>query len=1206
MGLVSFNLLGGFQARLGDGRGLPVPTAKAQALLAYLALPPGRAHPRDKLAALLWGDRRDAQARHSLRQALVALRKTLAGVRPPPLLIDGESVALDPAAVEVDATAFEQLVADGSPAALEEAAALYHGDLLAGLGVTEPTFEEWLLGERERLRELAIEALSKLLRHQSDAGAIEAAIQTAVRSLAFDPWQEAVHRALMRLYLRQGRRGMALKQYQLCVSILQRELSAEPEPETKQLYQEILQQRLPASPANEAPGASGTREPQPGAGPAQPERVAQFAAPDVSAGFPTLRVPEAPVPQHTAASLLDQLVQGRFVGRHRELAQLQRRWALAQEGHLVLISGEPGVGKTRLADELIAHAQETGATILQGGCYEYEATTPYLPFVEALRDWVHAQPVDTLRTLVQAFAPELAKLAPEIDVKLGPTTANPPLPPSEERLRLFDNVARFLQSLAAGRGLLLFIDDLHWADLGTLSLLHYVLRHMRTERLLILAAYRDVGLDRSHPLSSALVDWNRERMTTRIALRRLSQEETGAFVAAMFGQASIASGFPEVIYRETEGNPFFIEEVIKSLIEEGQIYREGDRWHCQQIPELWIPQSIREAIGRRLARLSPACTDMLHTAAALGKVFSYGQLSAALATKEHQLLDTLDEAAAAQLIRPETGDAFVFSHDKIREVLCEELNPIRRARLHLHIGEALERLCASRPDVPIQDLAHHFAHGGDLERSLRYSIRAAEEAERLFAHDESLKFLQQARQSASELNLMDQVSSLDERMGDTYALRGPIHLAVEAYARALSLATPPETRAALKAKIGGIYAVGGGASGLRYLQEALDELNPRTQRIERANATALVGRYHHYRSEQAKAIEFLERARELAEPDDDARSLSMIHTYLAGAYQHLTRFDESERWARANIELSERKCFPLAAAYGYEFLSECACFRGLWEDALTYAARNREIGERIGAQARVAWAHFARGNALYGKGHLSEARAVARTGLELADSIGEGRLATWMQPLLAIIEVDMGDDEAALTDAERGRVRADESGQIILQCWSLHALGYRYMQREEWSPALEYYERATALWRPTENRAASLLIGASAAEAYLGTGCVAEAAQRIDEYVTIARFAQAPHPSARAKRVQGEVYAAREAWDSAGQAYDDAVAHLDELGSRLELGRALFHRGVMWRSRGNTSAARADVTRAREIFREIGASRDRHRAEQLLQGLPGS
>jgi tetratricopeptide (TPR) repeat protein len=332
----------------------------------------------------------------------------------------------------------------------------------------------------------------------------------------------------------------------------------------------------------------------------------------------------------------------------------------------------------------------------------------------------------------------------------------------------------------------------------------------------------------------------------------------------------------------------------------------------------------------------------------------------------------------------------------------------------------------------------------------------------------------------------------------------------------------------------------------------------------------------------------------------------MIYTYLAGAYQHLTRFEESERWARATIELGERKNYPLAVAYGYEFLSESACFRGVWEDALTHAARNREIGERIGAQARVAWAHFARANAFYGKGQLNEARAAARTALELADTIGEGRLATWVQPLLAIIEVDMGDDEAALADAERGRERADESGQVVLQCWSLHALGYRHMQRGEWDPALDCYERATARWRPTENPFAPLVIGASSAQAQLGKGRIEEAAQIIDEHLTFATFAQAPHAYAKGKRVQGDVHAAGEAWDKAGEAYDEAVAKLDELGSRLELGRALYHRGGMWRLRGNAGAARTDLTRAGEIFLEIGAIRDRGRAEKLLQGLPGS
>lgn len=250
--------------------------------------------------------------------------------------------------------------------------------------------------------------------------------------------------------------------------------------------------------------------------------------------------------------LLDRIARGRLVGRQTELNQLHEMWRRTQQGHghLALISGEPGIGKTRLANEAIAYAQLGGAGILRGGCYEYEATTPYLPFAEALREWVAVQQADELRTQLGSNAYELAKLAPEIEVKLGPVAPNPSLPPNEERLRLFDHIARFLQKIAVARGLLLFIDDLHWADTGTLALLHYLMRRLRNDRVMILAAYREVELDRTHPLANALVEWNRERLATRIPIGRLSLDETGAMLAALFAQAGISPEFTQLIHRE--------------------------------------------------------------------------------------------------------------------------------------------------------------------------------------------------------------------------------------------------------------------------------------------------------------------------------------------------------------------------------------------------------------------------------------------------------------------------------------------------------------------------------------------------------------------------------------------------------------------------------------------------------------------------------
>lgn len=313
---LNLTLFGGFEARLEGGALLNLPTRKGQALLAYLAMPLGQAHLRDKLAALLWGDTPDEQARRSLCQALFTLRKALGRPGPTLLLTDGETVALNPEGVEVDVARFEQALGEGTTTALEQAAVLYRGDLLAGLAVNEAPFEEWLTAERERLRELAVEGLAKILAHQRQAGATETAVKTGLRLLALDPLQEPVHRTLMRLYSGLGRRGAAVRQYQHCVAVVQRELGTEPEPETKQLYQAILRKRSTALFAADAPTV-------PTAPPFRP--------------LPDGALTETPIRETE------------LIGRERQFAQLCQAlddvWR--GSGQVVAVLGEAGIGKSR-------------------------------------------------------------------------------------------------------------------------------------------------------------------------------------------------------------------------------------------------------------------------------------------------------------------------------------------------------------------------------------------------------------------------------------------------------------------------------------------------------------------------------------------------------------------------------------------------------------------------------------------------------------------------------------------------------------------------------------------------------------------------------------------------------------------------------------------------------------------------------------------
>jgi predicted ATPase/DNA-binding SARP family transcriptional activator len=325
---LELRLLGGFQAHLHAGAGLVLPTRKAQALLAYLALPLGQPHPREKLATLLWADMPDAQARGNLRQALSRIRKALSRIVGPGLIFDRESVALDAAAVDVDVAQFERLIAEGSADALGQAAGLYRGDLLDGLALAERPFEEWLASERERLHELAVQGLGRLLTHQQKAGAAEPAVQTGLRLLALDPLQEPVHRVVMRLYAQLGRREAALRQYQHCVDALKRELSTPPEAETTQLFQQILRSR---SIQPERASVSGTA-----GGDLAPAAIADLrSAPSA--------VPEASPPTNLPAPTSE------LIGRAAALAEVTE---LLGAHRLVTLIGAGGIGKTRLGLEV--------------------------------------------------------------------------------------------------------------------------------------------------------------------------------------------------------------------------------------------------------------------------------------------------------------------------------------------------------------------------------------------------------------------------------------------------------------------------------------------------------------------------------------------------------------------------------------------------------------------------------------------------------------------------------------------------------------------------------------------------------------------------------------------------------------------------------------------------------------------------------------
>ena len=452
-------------------------------------------------------------------------------------------------------------------------------------------------------------------------------------------------------------------------------------------------------------------------------------------------------PPPTLASAGGQVVG--LIGRDSEFAQLRTSWLDTQERgrQLVLISGEPGVGKTRLSTEF-ARSVVADGNVLTGRC-DPEALIPYQPFVEALEWFARECP---RRMLEAAFrevesTSELAHLVPWFERRLTLVPERIQLNAEGQRYRLFNAVGALLAAAARSRPLVLLLEDLHWADRATLLMLRHLLRSSATAPLCVVATYRETEIDRAHPFSEMLADLRREQGVTRIPLQGLPESAVSTFIEASVGSTSMT--LTALVAERTEGNPFFMTEVLRHLGETGGLDRiaSGGRSGGTQDAHV-LPEGVREAVERRLATQSETANRVLAQASVIGRNFDFAVLQGVAEIPEDALLDVLDTAIAARLVHevPGTAGRYTFTHALVRETLYGGLTKARRARLHRRVAETLERLSPPGRE-PVADLAFHFSQavpGGDIERAVSYAVRAAEAAAAAFAMEETARFYQLA------------------------------------------------------------------------------------------------------------------------------------------------------------------------------------------------------------------------------------------------------------------------------------------------------------------------------------------------------------------------------------------------------------------------------------------------------------------------------
>jgi class 3 adenylate cyclase/tetratricopeptide (TPR) repeat protein len=505
----------------------------------------------------------------------------------------------------------------------------------------------------------------------------------------------------------------------------------------------------------------------------RPERVFQLVVEGLPQQFPGLKTT-----QPSAASAL--------VGRAREVGELVAclEDALSGRGRLVLVAGEPGIGKSRLADELSTRARERGASVLVGRCWEAGGAPPFWPWVQVLRAHVRATEADALRAQLGRGAVDVAQILPELREILTDLPAPPSLESEGARFRLFDSIASLLRNAATSRPLVIALDDLHAADTPSLLLLQFVAGELAESPILILACYRDVDPTLADPLASTLAQLSRERVTRVVSLAGLPEPDVASFIELSTG-IEPSERLVAAILQETEGNPLFVGEVLRLLAAEGRLTDVGDG----TTQRLAIPEGVRSVIGRRLGRLSPECKDVLTLASVLGREFSLAALESVSERSREALLEVLDEAAGERVVGDVPGSIgrLRFSHSLTRDTLYDELPATRRVRLHARIGEALEALYSEHAEPHLAELAHHFfaaAPAGNVGEAIDYACRAGDRAVSLLAFEEAVSLYRMALQltedpGAARCDLLLALGEAQARAGDTPAAKATFREAAE-------------------------------------------------------------------------------------------------------------------------------------------------------------------------------------------------------------------------------------------------------------------------------------------------------------------------------------------------------------------------------------------------------------------------------------------
>lgn len=907
---LALGILGPFELRLDGAEPLRLGGARQRALLAILALNANKVVATERIIDELWGENSPSAAAHTVQVFVSRLRHAM-GSASDRLTTQPPGYRLQLAALEVDAARCERLYSEaraanatGRPAAaatmLRESLDLWRGPPLADF-----TYEAFAQGAIARLEELHVSCREELVDAELALGHQASVVHDLEALIAEHPLRERPRGQLMLALYRCGRQAEALDAYQRARHMLVEKLAIEPSAALRELEQAILRQ----DPALSAPAPSGDERPS--------------ASGDGDRSLSTADVAWAP---RFPPALTTELGEEAFIGRGDALTRLRERHALADAGRLqfVLLCGEPGIGKTRLASEFARDAHRQDAIVLYGRS-DHEALVPYQPFITAIEQYIADCGQRDFTRELDFELRELGRLIPGLRRHV-PTLLDPlPVEPESRRYRMFDAVSRVLAFIARERTAVLILDDLHWADTSTALLVRHIVQQLHGVRLLIVGTFRDSEPCRSEDLAELLAS-RPDHGFERISLSGFDPSETAAFLVARQGQ-SASERFVSQLRSVTGGNPLFMEETLKSLAE-AEPAESRDTFSTRTLTGIEVPQRVNAVIAQRLLRLSDSARQMLAVASVVGAEFQLGLLEALIEQPTEQIISSLEEAEAAGLIREAKGDIdrFSFSHALVREVLHEEQSDSRRWRQHQRIGEALETIGETSAVNPAE-LAYHFfesRHSDHGRKAFRYSLEAGDRAAESFAHDEAAEHYERAL-TALEM----QQSPDDSQRCEVLLALGRVKLrqgypqARDMFEQAAALARQrdlPEHLGRAALGFASRYPEAGVVDdrGIALLREALDQLGEQPSAL-RAELMARLADSLHFAPEHDETLALSHAAITVAREVDDTHALVSALVSRHAALLHIAHLDERLTLSQELLDIAERVGERELAALGHHW-----------------------------------------------------------------------------------------------------------------------------------------------------------------------------------------------------------------------------------------------------------------------------------------------